>query len=257
MKKVIKNLCKALEEKYDIRILFAVENGSRAWRMESKDSDYDVRFVFYRSPENYLRIDKLDEVINCSFDENCDEKERGIIDVLGFDIFKFGDLLNKSNPTVIEWLVSDIVYFGKQPDKFVRLAKKSFNPRALFYHYKSLCKQNYIKYLNSEKNISYKKYLYAYRGLINAKYVLKYNKVPRIIFSEALDELNGEIPENVFNRVKEIIQVKSEGNEKDQIKRIKNLDRYIEKFLKENEKPEGKKKSNLIEINKEIQRILL
>ena len=42
----IKNKLKEIEEKENIRILFAVESGSRAWGFASPDSDYDVRFVY-------------------------------------------------------------------------------------------------------------------------------------------------------------------------------------------------------------------
>lgn len=49
MKDKIVNICKNLEKEKKVRILFAVENGSRAWRMDSKDSDYDVRLFFITS----------------------------------------------------------------------------------------------------------------------------------------------------------------------------------------------------------------
>ena len=34
-----------IEKKERVRVLYAVESGSRAWGVESPDSDYDVRFV--------------------------------------------------------------------------------------------------------------------------------------------------------------------------------------------------------------------
>ena len=38
----------AIEEEHDVRLLVAVESGSRAWGFPSPDSDYDVRFVYVR-----------------------------------------------------------------------------------------------------------------------------------------------------------------------------------------------------------------
>lgn len=37
-----------IERKEGVRILHAVESGSRAWGFASPDSDYDVRFVYVR-----------------------------------------------------------------------------------------------------------------------------------------------------------------------------------------------------------------
>jgi predicted nucleotidyltransferase len=46
-----------IEEKENLTILLAVESGSRAWGFASPDSDYDVRFVYVRPYEHYLRLD--------------------------------------------------------------------------------------------------------------------------------------------------------------------------------------------------------
>ena len=62
--KEIQKLCRLIEEEKGVKILFAVESGSRAWGMDSKDSDYDVRFVFYRPLKEYISINKPGEVIN-------------------------------------------------------------------------------------------------------------------------------------------------------------------------------------------------
>ncbi|CAN5415667.1 hypothetical protein BH23VER1_BH23VER1_26960 [soil metagenome] len=39
-----------------VRVLYAVEAGSRAWGIASPDSDYDVRFVYARAPDAYLAV---------------------------------------------------------------------------------------------------------------------------------------------------------------------------------------------------------
>ena len=41
----IKRCLAEIEQENNVRILFACESGSRAWGFESKDSDYDVRFI--------------------------------------------------------------------------------------------------------------------------------------------------------------------------------------------------------------------
>ena len=35
-----------LESTRDVRVLYACESGSRAWGFASRDSDYDVRFLY-------------------------------------------------------------------------------------------------------------------------------------------------------------------------------------------------------------------
>jgi len=37
-----------IEEKEDVKIIMAIESGSRAWGFASPDSDYDVRFIYVR-----------------------------------------------------------------------------------------------------------------------------------------------------------------------------------------------------------------
>jgi predicted nucleotidyltransferase len=35
-----------IEQTYSLKIIYACESGSRAWGFASKDSDYDVRFIY-------------------------------------------------------------------------------------------------------------------------------------------------------------------------------------------------------------------
>ena len=260
MKEKIKEICKRIENENNVRILFAVENGSRAWRMDSQDSDFDVRFVFVRLLSEYIQINKPEEVITACFDREGKScfPQGALIDISGFDIFKFVKMLSLSNPTTIEWLTSDIIYYGKQNEIFKQFATKHFNRTSLYRHYKSMCRNNYLKYLKSGEMVTYKKYLYAYRGLINAKWVVHKKTVPPIIFAEALQKIKKHIPEDIQTKIQEMISLKSQGKEKDKIKNIAEMDNYIEQFLKDDsEAPTGKSSVTLSCLNEELRKIVL
>lgn len=47
-KQILKELAQ-IEKESKVKIIFAVESGSRAWGISSKDSDNDIRFVFVRT----------------------------------------------------------------------------------------------------------------------------------------------------------------------------------------------------------------
>ena len=49
MEDMIRKKLKEIEKKENVRIIMAVESGSRAWGFASPDSDYDVRFVYVRN----------------------------------------------------------------------------------------------------------------------------------------------------------------------------------------------------------------
>ena len=45
-----------IEREEGVRILFAIESGSRAWGFPSPDSDFDVRFVYAHDEDWYLSV---------------------------------------------------------------------------------------------------------------------------------------------------------------------------------------------------------
>ena len=46
MKDIILRELKKIEEQENVKIIMAIESGSRAWGFASPDSDYDVRFIY-------------------------------------------------------------------------------------------------------------------------------------------------------------------------------------------------------------------
>jgi len=261
MKELIVKLLKDIEKEKKVKILFAVESGSRAWGMESDNSDYDVRFVFVRDIDNYISISPSPSVIMRSFDKEGDrtQPEGCFIDCQGFDIIKFCKMLWQSNPTVIEWLLSKITYLGERSEVFIDFAKNYFKTISLYYHYKSMCRQNYLKYLKSGNLITYKKYLYAMRGLINAKWIANYKKLPPIIFTETIEQLKGQniVDENILTELENIINLKKSMKEKDIVKNYSRIDDYIESFLKDDsEAPKEKQLSTINTLDNELRRIV-
>jgi predicted nucleotidyltransferase len=57
MIKIIQKELEEIEKRENIKILYACESGSRTWGFPSKDSDYDVRFIYIRPSDWYLSID--------------------------------------------------------------------------------------------------------------------------------------------------------------------------------------------------------
>src|SRR5688500_16659645 len=91
-----------LEIQHDIKILYAVESGSRAWGFDSTDSDWDVRFFYIHKLDWYLKIDDRKD--------NQEEILPNNIDLVGWELKKALRLFRKSNPLMLEWLRSPIVY---------------------------------------------------------------------------------------------------------------------------------------------------
>ena len=41
-----------IENEFGVKVLYAVESGSRGWGFANEDSDYDVRFIYVRPLED-------------------------------------------------------------------------------------------------------------------------------------------------------------------------------------------------------------
>lgn len=105
MFEIIQKNLDEIEKAEHVRIIHCVESGSRAWGFASPDSDYDVRFIYVRPKEYYLKLEKTKDVIEWQLDDT--------LDINGWDIQKALRLLHKSNPTLFEGMLHPL-YIGRQ-----------------------------------------------------------------------------------------------------------------------------------------------
>ncbi len=147
MKKRIIQTLHDIEKDHDVCILYACESGSRAWGFASQDSDYDVRFIYVRKPEWYLSkdLDYKPDVIELPI---VDE-----LDVNGWDLRKALQLFRKSNPPLLEWLDSPVVYLenGSAATRLQELIPTSYSPVSCMYHYFKMAKRNFREYLRGDR----------------------------------------------------------------------------------------------------------
>jgi predicted nucleotidyltransferase len=175
------------ETEHDVRILFAVESGSRAWGFASPNSDFDVRFIYMHAPEWYQAVD---------LEERRDVIEYPIVDDIdlnGWDVRKALRLFWKSNPAFVEWLQSSITYIdeGVFRDAARAVLPDIYSLEKGIYHYRSMAKTNYRGYLR-EPVVRLKKYFYVLRPLLAARWIARTGGAAPIEFAKLLTLLQEE-----------------------------------------------------------------
>lgn len=171
-----------------VEVLHAIESGSRAWGFASPDSDYDVRFI-YSHPRNwYLSVHERRDVIETPIEE----VDGTTFDVNGWDLRKALRLLAKSNPVLIEWLQSPIVYSatprGGFADEMLDLAHRVHSARAAHYHYFHMARKNFREHLLDE-TIKLKKYFYVLRPILACLWLERGFGIPPMELLPLLNEI--------------------------------------------------------------------
>jgi predicted nucleotidyltransferase len=169
------------EEEHGVRVLLAVESGSRAWGFESPNSDYDARFIYAHARDWYLSV---------GLEERRDVIEYPIVDDIdlnGWDVRKALRLFWKSNPAFVEWIQSPIIYAER--DKFAEnvraLLPAVYSCESGVHHYRSMAKTNFRGYLKADV-VPLKKYFYVLRPLLAVRWLERYESAAPIEFERLL-----------------------------------------------------------------------
>ena len=211
---------KEIEERENISVLHAAESGSRAWGIASPDSDYDVRFVYVRPMDFYLKLQDKKDFIDWELNQ--------VLDINGWDITKALQHFYKSNATLYEWGNSPIIYkTTPQWEKIMKLAEEYFSGKSAMYHYYGTARKNYEAYL-MEDMVKYKKYFYVLRPILACKWIEKKKCPPPVLFQTLAEEI---LEKEMKPAVDRLVEAKLQMTESEKRGKIQELNDYIQEKL--------------------------
>ena len=222
MKQKIVERLKSIEQSENIKVLLAVESGSRAWGFASSDSDWDVRFIYIQQPEWYLSIDDKRDSLDYPTDD--------LLDFSGWELRKALRLFRKSNPPLLEWLRSPITYLEQfsTAARMRSLSGEYFNPRSCLHHYLHMASGNFREYLKGDY-VPVKKYFYVLRPVLACQWIMKTNTMAPMEFDHLLET---QIDDNRLREaIDELVKRKKSGDELDQEPKITVINDYLEERI--------------------------
>ena len=208
IKRTILEKLRHTEDAHQVKILLAIESGSRGWGFAAANADYDCRFIYAHTPKRYLSVFEPSEFIEYDVDET--------FDIKGYDIKRVLKYIAKSQATIFEWLSSNVVYIKNEhvTQTLQDLAANFFNPIPISHHYLSLARKM-LKEITATDEAKIKKYFYILRPIANLNYIQQYNKMP---FMEYDKTLEATIPSHdISEAIQELKQRKMELLEHDKI----------------------------------------
>lgn len=218
MKDIIFKKLAEIETTRRVNIIYACESGSRAWGFPSKDSDYDVRFIYVHPTDWYISVFQKRDVIEIPIDSD--------IDICGWDIKKAFGLLRKSNAALFEWLESPIVYrkIENGIGPLMSLCKEAFLPGSACWHYLAMAR-NTMKGIENKPLVRIKSYCYILRPILCCRWIVRHRTQPPVLFDTLMEHCLRE--DKIQDKVRHMLQIKEKGNESDTVAHIPELDRFF------------------------------
>ena len=203
---IIPTYIQEIEKEHNIKILLAVESGSRAWGFESKDSDWDVRFIYVHRPDWYFKIDEQRDVIEKMTEDGAD--------LVGWELRKALTLLKKSNTSMLEWFNSPKIYTidPEFAERIRKIEKVYFNPVRAIYHYNHAYNKHNERYLQQEDS-NMKRFLYYLRGVLACKWIEEHLSLPPVRFMQLVEATVDDA--SIREAIQTLVEIKKSGVEHD------------------------------------------
>lgn len=199
------------ERKNGVRVLYACESGSRGWGFASEDSDFDVRFIYVHMPDWYLGIapEEKRDVLELGIEQT----PVGELDINGWELRKALKLFRISNPPLLEWLSSPIIYRerGLLATRLREIAPLCVSPIRIWCHYRSLMEKSRARY--GKRRPTLKTWFYTLRPLLAMRWIEERRGIPPMRFDRLLD---GVITCPALRvELDELVDIKKRGGEGD------------------------------------------
>lgn len=228
----IRNKLREVEKEHNIKIIHAIESGSRAWGFPSKDSDYDVRFLYINNLDHYLSIDQKRDVIDTPIVQ--DDFLGVEFDMNGWDIKKAISLATRGNAVVNEWLSSPVQYIFNN-DYYSRLHKfiqETADLRAYFYFYRNYMRDPWNSYSkDGTQDIKIKHYCYVLRCALSLEWLEAQETPPPMDLPSLFKGI--AISTELRNEIDQLITNKAVSTEADYMPRSGILDDFINNAISE------------------------
>jgi predicted nucleotidyltransferase len=203
-----------------VRLLLAIESGSRAWGFPSPDSDYDVRFLYVRPRRDYLALSPVRDVI-----------ERPIVDEIdlnGWDIRKALGLMLRNNSVLSEWIESPIQYRDADSAiaRMAELIDRHFDPNGFALHYAKLGRTAIARWLSEAGEVAVKRYFYALRPALALR-VLRLDPSRRPPMQLQRLMAQAELTPSACDEIERLVALKADTREAGLITRVPEIEALI------------------------------
>lgn len=204
----------AVESRFDVTVLAARDVGSRAWNLADADSDYDAGVVFRQPAAAYATLGGYRAAVD--FDgEDAPEVGDARVDVGGWNVRQFAELVVDSNPSAFEFLHSPVRYRDSAAlDALAADVGEAFDPLSLYHHYRSLATSSYEEHVRAgDAGATVTRNLYVARAGLYARYVRDERAFPDLDFPAFLDRAHGfaDVDDATRDRVRALVARKRRG----------------------------------------------
>ena len=189
----------SLMQQHSCRLLFAGESGSRAWGLQSPDSDYDVRCIYVHPVHWYLSIEDHRDTIETVFPDD--------IDISGYELRKALRLFSACNIPINEQLQNPVFYGGDSRfvERLCALISMYFNKKRALFHYANIAVQTMSQV--QVLSIGLHRVFYIIRPILACEWIEKNGSMPPTEFPKLLEA--DVLPLPLLNEITDIMHRKA------------------------------------------------